>query len=193
MQTSRQTFLLASVLLLFSAAAAAHCDSLDGPVVRDAIAALEQRDAAPVLKWVKPEHETEIRDAFARAIAVRGLNGDARQVADRYFFETLVRLHRAGEGEPFTGLKPAGSVEPGIDAADKALEKGSGAALATELAQAVNEGVRRRFDATLARKQHTGDSVDAGRKYVEAYVDYVHFVESVHRLAEHGAPHAHAE
>jgi hypothetical protein len=193
MQTYPQTFLLTSILLLFSAAAAAHCDSLDGPVIRDAIAALEQRDAAPVLKWVKREQETEIRDAFARAIAVRGLNGDARQVADRYFFETLVRLHRAGEGEPFTGLKPAGSVEPGIDAADKALEKGSGAALATQLAQAVSEGVRRRFDATLARKQHAGDSVDAGRKYVEAYVDYVHFVESVHRLAEHGAPHVHAE
>jgi hypothetical protein len=192
MKTSQQTLLLAS-LLLFSAVASAHCDSLDGPVIRDAITALEKRDAAPVLKWVKSEHEAEIRDAFAKAIAVRGLNGDARQIADRYFFETLVRIHRAGEGEPFTGLKPAGSVEPGIDAADKALEKGSGAALATELAQAVREGVNKRFDATLAHKKHAGDSVEAGRKYVEAYVDYVHFVESVHRLAEHGAPHVHAE
>jgi uncharacterized protein DUF6448 len=193
MQTSCQTFFLASLLLLFSAAASAHCDSLDGPVIRDAIAALEKRDAAPVLKWVKSEHEAEIRGAFARTIAVRGLSREAGQLADRYFFETLVRIHRAGEGEPFTGLKPAGSIEPGIDAADKALEKGSGAALATELAQAVNDGVRRRFDATLAHKQHASDSVDAGRKYVEAYVDYVHFVESVHRLAEHGAPHVHAQ
>ena len=193
MQTYQQTLLLASLLLLFSAAAAAHCDSLDGPVIRDAIAALEKRDAAPVLKWVKSEHEAEVRDAFARAIAVRGLTTQARQLADRYFFETLVRIHRAGEGEPFTGLKPAGSIEPGIDAADKALEKGSGAALATQLAQAVHEGVRSRFDATLALRKHANDSVDAGRKYVEAYVDYVHFVENVHRLAEHGAPHVHAE
>jgi hypothetical protein len=192
MRTSQQTFLLAS-LLLFSAAASAHCDSLDGPVIRDAIAALEQRDAAPVLKWVKSENEAEIRDAFARTSAVRELDGDARQLADRYFFETLVRIHRAGEGEPFTGLKPAGSVEPGIEAADKALEKGSGATLAADLAQAVAEGVRRRFAATLAHKKHAGDSVAAGRKYVEAYVDYVHFVESVQRLAEHGAPHVHAE
>jgi hypothetical protein len=193
MQTYQQTLLLASLLLLFSAAAAAHCDSLDGPVIRDAIAALEKRDPAPVLKWVKSEHEAAVRDAFAQASAVRGLNEQARHLADRYFFETLVRIHRAGEGEPFTGLKPAGSIEPGIDAADKALEKGSGATLATELAQAVNEGVRRRFDATLALRKHASDSVDAGRKYVEAYVDYVHFVENVHRLAEHGAPHVHAE
>jgi hypothetical protein len=193
MKISRQTFLLASLLLLFSAAASAHCDSLDGPVIRDAMAALEKRDAGPVLKWVKSEHEAEIRDAFAKAIAVRGLSGDARQLADRYFFETLVRIHRSGEGEPFTGLKPAGSVEPGIEAADRALEKGSGAVLATELAQSVSEGVRRRFDAAFAHKKHAGDSADAGRKYVEAYVDYVHFVESAHRLAEHGAPHVHAE
>jgi hypothetical protein len=193
MQIYRQTFLLASILLVLSATAAAHCDSLDGPVIRDAIAALEKRDPAPVLKWVKSEHEAEIRDAFARSVAVRGLSGEARQLADRSFFETLVRIHRAGEGEPFTGLKPAGSVEPGIDAADEALEKASGAALATQLAQAVNEGVRRRFDATLAHKKHASDSVAAGRKYVEAYVDYVHFVENVHRLAERGAPHVHAE
>lgn len=79
---------------------------------------------------VKSEHEAEIRDAFAKAIAVRGLSGYARQLADRYFFETLVRIHRASEGEAFTGLKPAGSVEPGIEAADEALEKGSGATLA---------------------------------------------------------------
>jgi len=193
MQIYRQTFLLASILLVLSATAAAHCDSLDGPVIRDAVAALEQRDVAPVLKWVKSENEAEIRDAFARTSAVREFDGDAWQLADRYFFETLVRIHRAGEGEPFTGLKPAGSIEPGIDAADRALENGSGAALATQLAQSVSEGVRRRFDAAFAHKKHAGESVDAGRKYVEAYVDYVHFVESAHRLAEHGAPHVHAE
>jgi hypothetical protein len=193
MKIPQRRFLLASLLLLFSAAASAHCDSLDGPVIRDAMAALAKRDATPVLKWVKREHEAEIRDAFAKAIVVRGLNGDARQVADRYFFETLVRIHRAGEGEPFTGLKPAGSIEPGIDAADRALENGSGAALATQLAQSVSEGVRRRFDAAFAHKKHAGDSVDAGRKYVEAYVDYVHFVESAHRLTAHGASHVLAE
>jgi len=36
-------------------------------------------------------------------------------------------------------------------------------------------------------------SVAAGRDYVAAYVDYVHFVEAVHRLAEKGAPHKHQE
>lgn len=178
--------------LAINGAAQAHCDSLDGPVVNDARAALGKGDPAGVLKWVRSEAEDEIRAAFARTLEVRSLGDSARQLADRHFFETLVRVHRAGEGEAFTGLKPAGHVEPGIAAADAALESGSGARLMRDLAEAVETGVRKRFDLALARRKHANDSVEAGREYVEAYVDYVHFVENVHRLAEQGAPHTHA-
>lgn len=53
---------------------------------------------------------------------MRKLSLEARQLADMHFFETLVRLHRAGEGAGFTGLKPAGrDLGPAIPAADKAL------------------------------------------------------------------------
>src|SRR5512134_1549988 len=97
----------------------AHCDSVEGPVVQDARRALAQGDPTPVLKWVRPEHEAEIRDAFQQTLAVRGKGDDAQRLADRYFFETLVRIHRAGDGEAFTALKPARQVDPGIAAADK--------------------------------------------------------------------------
>lgn len=185
---------LSGALFLLSAAAAAHCDSLDGPVIRDARAALTKRDPAAVLKWVKPDNEMEIRDAFRKTLAVRGQSKDAEQLADRWFFETLVRVHRAGEGEAFTGLKESGHVDPGIAAADAALESGSAATarLAKQLATAVEAGVRKRSDLALKRKEYA-DSIAAGREYVAAYVDYVHFVESVRRLAEQGAAHTHQD
>jgi hypothetical protein len=43
-----------------------------------------------------------------RKLCVRTLDLEAKALADRYFFETLVRLYRAGEGAAYKGLKPAG-------------------------------------------------------------------------------------
>lgn len=171
--------------------ATAHCDSIDGPVVRDARAALEKGEPTAVLKWVMPGREQEIREAFAQTLAVRSLGADARQLADRYFFETLVRVHRAGEGEAFSGLKPAASADPAIALADRALESGSAAALSKESAEAIEAGIRRRFDLAQERRKHAADSVEAGRAYVEAYVDYIHFVEGVHHLGLRGVSHKH--
>ena len=126
-------------------------------------------------------------------MAVRRKGDDARALADRYFFETLVRIHRAGEGEAFTGLKPASHVDPGIAAADKTLQSGSAKELALHMSATVSEGIQKRFALALERKKHAADSIGAGREFVEAYVDYIHFVESVNRLALHGAPQLHHE
>jgi len=119
MQTHRLWFFFrllvaVGVLAIIPNLAEAHCDSLQGPVVEDARLALDTGDPAPALKWVKKENEGEIRAVFKQVLAVRGESDAAKTLADRFFFETLVRIHRAGEGEPFTGLKPAGDVDPGI-------------------------------------------------------------------------------
>ena len=135
----------------FIEAASAHCDSLDGPVVRDARSALDGGDPTPVLKWVRQEHEPEIRAAFDRALAVRALGVDAKALADTYFFETLVRLHRAGEGEAFSGLKPAGQIEPGIAAADQALENGSGDAVAKRMSSAAAAALAKKSEPLASR------------------------------------------
>lgn len=182
-----------AALLAAPGAAWSHCDSLDGPVVRDARAALEAGDVTPVLKWVRQEYEAEIRDVFTRATAVRRLGDDAAALADRLFFETLVRLHRAGEGEAFTGLKPASDVDPGIAAADQALASGSPDELTEHLLAAAREGIQKRFRVAMELGKHANESVEAGRAYVEAYVDYIHFVESVNRLVSHAAPGKHHE
>jgi hypothetical protein len=182
---------VALVAISMVSRASAHCDSLNGPVVQDARVALEKGDPTPVLKWVSKQHEDEIRVAFQQTVVVRSQGDDAKALADRHFFETLVRVHRAGEGEAFTGLQPASAVDPGIAAADQALQSGSAKALAGHLSTAIGEGIEKRFAVAFERKKHAAASVAAGRAYVEAYVDYIHFVESVHRLASEGASHRH--
>lgn len=192
---TRTTALFSTLMLaaLLSGPVSAHCDSMDGPVVKDAQRALADGDLAPVLKWIRAEDETAVKDALDMALSVRGESPAAKSLADRYFFETLVRIHRAGEGEAFTGLKPAGSVEPGIAAADRALAEGGADALAEKIAAAVRDGVRHRF-AEAHEKRRTADaSVEQGRQYVEAYVQFTHFVEGVDHLLSHGASHKHRE
>jgi hypothetical protein len=168
----------------------AHCDTMDGPVVKTAQAALEKGNITPVLKWVKPAQEAQVRAAFQKTLAVRGLGPEARDLADKYFFETLVRLHREGEGAPYTGLKPAGAVEPVVAASDKALEAGSVEELTKEVTQLVAEGIRHRFTETMEKKQHADENVAAGREFVEAYVEFVHYVERLHTDATGPAEHA---
>jgi hypothetical protein len=157
----------------------AHCDTLDGPVVMAAKKALEKGDVTPVLKWVKKENEEEIRALFKKTLAVRKKGPEAKELVDMYFFETLVRLHRAGEGAPYTGLQ-AGPAEPIIAAADQALDKGSVDHLVKHVSDAVTKGIRQRFHTTLERKKHAEDSVEAGKEFVEAYVEFTHYVERLH-------------
>jgi hypothetical protein len=184
-------FLALAFWLIFPRLAAAHCDTLDGPVVADARTALDKGDVTPVLKWVKADDEAEIRQAYEKTLAVRKLNPEAREFADMYFFETLVRIHRAGEGAPYTGLKAAGTVEPVVARADQALVKGSVDELTKAIAAHTVEGIRERFNRAVETRKHAGESVQAGREYVEAYVDYVHYLEGIAQVV-HGAPH-HAE
>ncbi len=163
----------------------AHCDSMNGPVVTAAKVALDKGDVTPVLKWVKPEAEPEIRAAFKQTLAVRKAGPQARDLADRYFFETLVRIHRAGEGAPYTGLKPATTpIEPAVAAADKALDDTESIDAVVKLVTAdIASGIRQRWERAEEAKKHANDSVEAGRRYVEAYVDYVHYVENLHVAA----------
>lgn len=175
---------LAVVVLIVLGASAtravAHCDTLNGPVVSAARTALQHADVTPVLKWVAPAAEAEVRDAFRRSLAVRSAGPAAQELADMYFFETVVRLHRQGEGEPYTGLKPATAVDPAIDRADRALESGSISEVVTGATTHVDAAIRERFARARAARAHVDDSVAAGREYVRAYVDFIHYVEHLY-------------
>jgi hypothetical protein len=170
-----------------------HCDTLDGPVIQLARKALETGNVNLVLPWVRAEDEEEIRHAFEHALAVRKLGPEARSLADTHFFETLVRIHRAAEGAPYTGLKPAGlDLGPAVPAADKALEDGAIEPVIKLLTDAVRDGVWRHFHAAYHHRKFDVNDVRAGREYVEAYVPYVHYVEGLWDAAT-GAVGYHAE
>lgn len=161
-----------------------HCDGLDGPVVTAARDALENGDVKRVLIWVRDEDEAEIRAAFNETVAVRKLGPKAQSLADRYFFETLVRIHRTGEGAPYTGLKRAGrDLGPAIPAADKAIQDGTDAALTQLLAEEMQHGLHAHFKAVIAKKGFASGDVAAGRAYVEAYVPFIHYVERLYEAA----------
>ena len=190
---------LLAVAMLSPAAALAHCDGMDGPVVKAAQKALTEGNVNRVLIWVRPDDEAAIKTAFQKTLVVRKLSPEAQELADMYFFETLVRIHRAGEGAPYTGLKPAGrDLGPIIPAADKAITDGKIEPLLKLLPPAAHAGVRKHFDEALARKNFGVDDVPAGRAYIEAYVTYIHAAEGVHEgdhgdAAEHGHKEAHRE
>jgi hypothetical protein len=180
------------LVLAMAGNALAHCDALDGPVVNLARQALARGDVKIILPWVAAEKEKEIREAFDLAVAVRGKGTKEKELADRYFFETLVRVHRAGEGAPYTGLKPAGlDLGPAIPAADKALETGDPQPLLKLINEAVHAGIHKYYMEARKRKAHAGHDVEAGRSYVAAYVPYLHFVERLYNDATtpiaHGA------
>lgn len=181
----------------------AHCDGLDGPVVTAARQALGKNDVKRVLIWVQRKDEAEIRTAFGQALAVRALSPRARELADTYFFETLVRVHRAGEGAPYTGLKPAGrDLGPAIPGADRALETGDVEPLVRLLVGEVEKGVRQHFAEARAARNYRAGNVEAGREYIEKYVPFIHYVERLYRAtttvavgheAEAGAAAQHEE
>lgn len=179
---------------LYARPAAAHCDGLDGPVVAAAREALRSGQVEHVLIWVPKGADEEIRRAFTQTVNVRKLSAEARDLADRHFFETVVRVHRAGEGVGFTGLKPAGrDLGPAIPAADKALQTGNVEPLLALLSHAVRESGRERFRQAAALRRHRTADVEAGRKYVNAYVVFIHLVERLYEAAHEPVAGHHAE
>jgi len=167
----------------------AHCDTLDGPVVKEARIALDNGDITPLFKWLRPSDENVIRDAFEMARAVRAKGGKAKELADMYFFETLVRIHREGEGAPYTGLKPGVAIDPAVALADKALKDGSIDKLVNVLTNAMAKGIRERFQHASETQKHANESIEVGRKFVESYVIFTHYVEGLHGLIKGGAAH----
>jgi hypothetical protein len=191
MQGHQFVRILLFVMLMFSAKGAfAHCDTLDGPVVEAASVALETRDLNPVFLWIQAEHEAEVRTAFKQTLDVRTLGASANELADRYFFETVVRLHRQGEGAPYTGLKPKGTdFGPAIPAADRALESRSTVQVIELLMEMLRAGLHEHFEDASSKKDFDAGDVAAGRRYVAAYVAYIHYVERIYDAATSPAPH----
>jgi hypothetical protein len=175
-------------LLAGPGTALAHCDTLDGPVVAAARNALDSGNVNLVLLWVQKDDEADIRSHFQKTLAVRKAGGEAKALADMYFFETLVRIHRAGEGAGYTGLKPAGRIEAPIAAADKSLETGKLQGVAKLISKRMEEGLHQHFEDVMRKRKYSPNDVAAARAYASAYVEYTHYVERLYNAAETLAP-----
>lgn len=176
-----------ALIVFWPRAAAAHCDTLDGPAVADGRAALATGNLNHALKWVGEDAEPELREVFEACLRVRALGGDATTVADRLFLETLVRLHRAGEGAGFDGLKPQGTaIDPVVIAADTAIATGSIDSLIGLVPADRLPELDHRLHAALALKDHPLDDVIAGRRYIAAYVAFFTYAEGEDHGHEHG-------
>ncbi len=174
-------------IVLWPRSADAHCDTMDGPAVADGRKALTSGNLNHALKWIGPKAEVELREVFAPCLRVRALGSDAATVADRLFLETLVRLHRAGEGVGFDGLKPSGTtIAPVVIAADAAIASGHIDPLVDLVPKEQLPELERRLQAALALKDFPVDDVAAGRRYIAAYVRFFKYAEG----EEHGHGHA---
>jgi hypothetical protein len=181
---------ITKLLRLCVRTASAHCDTEDGPAVIDGRRALDTGNVNIALKWVHQADEEEVLDAFTRAVAVRDLSPEARDLADRYFLDVLIRVHRAGEGAGFDGIKPTGThVPPQVVAADEALSLGRIDPLRGLVDDDRWDELERRFDRAVALKGFDVDDLAAAREYVEAYVSFFKYAEGHDH--DHGDAHAH--
>src|ERR1035437_3137581 len=167
-----------SMLILSTNITFAHCDTLDGPLIADARKAMGQNNVNYVLKWVSAANESGIRDAFNLVMKVKGLSPEAKELSEKYFFDTLVRIHRAGEGEPFTGVKPSGTpIDDKVLAADKSIEIGNLSPLKNMVSKNILQELTKRFNKVMSLKNFDVNNVAAGREYIEAYVQFFKFAE----------------
>lgn len=172
-------FLTAAIMvLMMPMSASAHCDTMEGPTVADGYKAMENNNVNYVLKWVSPEYEKEITDKFNLSMKVKDLSPEARQLAEQYFFSEVVRIHRAGEGASFDGLKPAGTpVDEKVRAADESIAIGNLSPMDGIIEQEKMPELRERFEEVMSLKDFDVNSSEAGREYIEAYVSFFKFAE----------------
>jgi len=181
--------IMIAILAIMAQPLSAHCDSYDGPLIKDALRALETSDVKPVLKWIDEKYEPEIISLFDKTASLRGGDKEVYAIVEKHFLETLVRLHREGEGAPFTGLKPAGSASSIIVMADQAIAGGEVNTLTTKLDAHLNKVLTDKYNEVMEKSLKKDNSTAEGREYVKAYVEYTHFLEAIHALIEGGAPH----
>ena len=181
---------LLAIAMLAGTPAFAHCDSYDGPTVKDALKALETNNVNLVLKWVRVSQEPEIIALFNKTYSLRKGDKEVYAIVEKHFLETLVRLHREMEGAPFTGLKPAGTTKKIVQLSDQALESKNVDDFLVKLNTHIGTVIKEKYEKVVALDKVKNDSPAKGREYVEAYVDYTHTIEAIHDIAEQSGGHS---
>lgn len=177
-----RALVMAFVFMFTGISAFAHCDSYDGPVIKDALTALDQNNVQLVLKWIEPQQEAEIISLFDKTYSFKNQDKQVYAIVEKHFLETLVRLHREMEGSSFTGLKPAGSMTPLVEMADNSIAEKDVEKVVKTVTAHLEEVLRERYAAVAKLSKIKDNSVAKGREYVHAYVQYTHTLEFIEHL-----------
>lgn len=188
-KTKVVTILVSILFLLAMQPALAQCDTYDGPVIKDAVKALENNKVDLVLKWISPEQENEIITLFNKTHALKSQDKEVYDIIEKHFFETLVRLHHEFENAPYTGLKPLGSTKQIIQMTDTALEENDIENFIVKMDNHLNEVIREKYRKVAELYKVKDNSVEQGRAFVTAFVDYTYTIEAIHYFMENGAKH----
>lgn len=183
-----------AILLMLPLTANAHCDTMDGPTVADGKKAMEENNINYALKWVQPDYEEEIKQVFELSMKVKDLSPETKEIAEKYFFSELIRIHRTGEGAPFTGLKPSGTpIDEKVKAADESIAVGNLSPMEGLIEEEKMPELEERYNNAMALKDFDVNDVEAGREYIEAYVKFFKFAEGEEDGHHVEATDAHSE
>lgn len=169
----------------------AHCDSYDGPVIKDAKEALAKNNPKLIVKWINADQEKEVLGLFTKTYNLKKGDKEVYSIVEKHFLETLVRLHRETEGAPYTGLKDAGTTKPIIQLTDMSIEKENLSAMTDKLNAFMAQVIKEKYEKVAKLNKTKNESAEKGREFVEAYVDYTHTVEALHDILEHTGGHKH--
>ncbi|MFX1470697.1 MAG: DUF6448 family protein [Promethearchaeota archaeon] len=163
---------------------------MDGPVVMAAKNALSQKNINLILPWVPEEAEEELEVMFKRTLTIREKGEESAELADHWFFENTVRLHRMGEGKGFTGLKPAGlDWGPIVPKADKAIENEDPNEVIDFIKKTIEDKLREKFQKIIDQKNYDKNDVKKARKYVHAMLDFTLFSNHLYKFIIAGKSH----
>ena len=164
-----------------------YVESMDGPVVKAAETALDMENINYILSFVGSEDAGELKDAFERTLSVRELSGEAAELADYWFFETVVRLHNKSEGKAYNGLKPAGmDWGPIIPKLDKAFETENIDEFLEFLLNFIREDIKSRFEDVIFKKDYDINDVEDARDYINSMLDFVDYTQKFYKYVEKG-------
>jgi hypothetical protein len=180
-----------AVIAVQASPASAHCDSREGPVVTAAGQALEKGDVKLILPFVKADQEQELTVAFDQTMAVRTRGPQVRELADEYFKETALRLHRVGEGAPYTGIKEQTEENPALEAAEESLGQGTPDAVLTMLDEKLRAKVSERYQGVLDARtaEAANKTVETSRERVEAELMFEKYVVEISSAIDAEAAH----
>jgi hypothetical protein len=152
--------------------------------------ALDAGNVNLILPWAPKKAEAELKRAFEKTLQARKLGKAAAEVADYWFFETAVRLHREGEGALYTGLKPAGlDWGPVVRKAEKAIETENPKEIIAFLLHTVEEDLQEKFRHAVAKKEYDENNVDAAREFVHASLGFVLYSHGLYAFVKGGEQH----